>query len=49
MLWTELVWPRIGTGEELFESGNEPSGSIKMLRMYGMAAQLAASQLHRVS
>jgi hypothetical protein len=26
---TGLVWLRIGTGGELFECGNEPSGSIK--------------------
>jgi hypothetical protein len=26
-MWTGLVWPRIGTGENSCEFGNEPSGS----------------------
>jgi hypothetical protein len=31
VLWTGLVWPRIGTGgESSCEFGNEPLGSIKM-------------------
>jgi hypothetical protein len=29
MIWTGSIWLRIGTVEESFEHGNEPSGSIK--------------------
>jgi len=28
-MWTGLGWPRIETGGERFECGNEPSGSVK--------------------
>ena len=28
-IWTALSWPRIGTGAEACECGNEPSGSVK--------------------
>ena len=27
--WTGLIWLRIGTEEDPFKQGNEPSGSIK--------------------
>jgi hypothetical protein len=29
VMWTELVWLRIGTGGQFFEFGIEPSGSTK--------------------
>jgi hypothetical protein len=29
MVWTELIWLRIGTSGGLLEHGKEPSGSIK--------------------
>jgi hypothetical protein len=44
MLWTGLVWRRIGTGGEFCELGNEPSGSINAGN-YRMAAQLVASRV----
>jgi len=28
-IWTGLGWPRIGTGVDACECGNEPSGSVK--------------------
>ena len=28
-IWTGLGWPRIETGGERCECGNEPSGSVK--------------------
>ena len=28
-MWTGLGWPRIETGGERFECGNEPSGAVK--------------------
>jgi hypothetical protein len=29
MVWTGLIWLRIGTGGGLFEHSDEPSGSVK--------------------
>ena len=29
VIWTGLGWPRIGTGADACECGNEPSGSVK--------------------
>ena len=28
-IWTGLGWPRIETGGDTYECGNEPSGSVK--------------------
>jgi len=28
-IWTEMGWPRIGTGGGRLWCGNEPSGSVK--------------------
>ena len=28
-IWTGLGWPRIGMGADVYECGNEPSGSVK--------------------
>ena len=28
-IWTGLDWPRVETGADVFECGNEPSGSVK--------------------
>jgi hypothetical protein len=28
VVWTSLIWLRIGTSGELYEHGNEPYGSI---------------------
>jgi hypothetical protein len=48
MLWTGLVWLRIGTGK----LGNEPSGSIKCWELPNGCTTCGLSsgtQLHRVS
>jgi hypothetical protein len=45
VLWTGLVWLRLGTGGELFKLCNETSGPIKMLGIYRVAAQLVASRV----
>jgi hypothetical protein len=37
-------WLRIGTSGGLCEHGDEPSGSLKLLGIFRMAPQLAASQ-----
>jgi hypothetical protein len=45
MVWTGSIWLRIGTsGEGSCEDGDEPSGSLKLLGIFRVAAQLAASQ-----
>jgi hypothetical protein len=52
MLWTGLVWLRIGTGGISCELGNEPSGSIKCWELpngcttFGLSS---GTQLHLVS
>jgi hypothetical protein len=32
MVWTGLIWPRIGTNEGSCEHGDEPSDSMKLLK-----------------
>jgi hypothetical protein len=53
VLWTGLVWLRIGTGgESSCERGNEPSGSIKCWELPSGCTSSGLSsgtQLHRVS
>jgi hypothetical protein len=53
MLWTGLVWLRIGTGgESSCELGNEPPGSIKCWELPSGCTSCGLSsgtQLHRVS
>jgi hypothetical protein len=52
MLWTGLVWLRIGQMESSCELGNEPSGSIKCWELSSGCTTCALSsgtQLHRVS
>jgi hypothetical protein len=33
VVWTGLMWLRIGIGEQLLVHGNEPSGSIEYLEI----------------
>jgi hypothetical protein len=44
MVGTGSNWLRIGTVEGSCEHGHESSGSLKLLGISSMAAQLAASQ-----
>jgi hypothetical protein len=44
-MWTGFVWLRIGTGGELLWTRKLTFGFHKMLGIYRMAAQLAASRV----
>jgi hypothetical protein len=52
MLWTGLVWLRIGTGGGSCKLGNEPSGSIKCWELSNGCTTCGlpcGTRLHRVS
>jgi hypothetical protein len=51
VIWTGLVWLRIGTNGGSSECGNEPSGFVtgKLSNGYTTGGLSSSAQLHRVS